>query len=154
MKVITAVRWGLPGVANNVQGTMIGVHGKSCTGSPEGSFPRFGPAEIMNTDQDSQFTLFLWTDRVKRAGIKLSMDGKSRFLDNIFVERLWRSLKYECVYRHTWESGSKTKTRIGKWMEFYNRKRPYSALARKPPAVLYWQKLETTSPDQQEQKAA
>ena len=59
---------------------------------------RFGPLEIMNTDQGSQFTSYAWTDRLKRVGTKISMDGKGRFLDNIFVERLWRSLKYECVY--------------------------------------------------------
>jgi len=115
---------------------------------------RFGPPGIMNTDQGSQFTSFLWTDCVKQAGIKISMDGKGRFLDNIFVERLWRSLKYECVYLHAWDSGSQAKAGIRKWMEFYNRKRPHSALAGKPPAVVYWQKLETTNPDQQEQKVA
>ena len=57
----------------------------------------FGPPEIMNADQGSQFTSFAWTDRLRRAGVRISMDGKGRFLDNIFVERLWRSLKYECV---------------------------------------------------------
>ena len=59
---------------------------------------KFGPPEIMNTDQGSQFTSFDWTDRLKRAKTKISMDGKARYLDNIFIERLWRSLKYECVY--------------------------------------------------------
>ena len=57
----------------------------------------FGPPEIMNADQGSQFTSFAWTDQLRRAGVRISMDGKGRFLDNIFVERLWRSLKYECV---------------------------------------------------------
>ncbi|MQY44460.1 transposase, partial [Epibacterium sp. SM1969] len=60
------------------------------------------------------------------------MDGKGRFLDNIFVERLWRSLKYECVYLHAWETGSEVKARVGKWIEFYNRKRPQSALGGRP----------------------
>lgn len=55
------------------------------------------PRWIMNTDQGSQFTSFAWTDRLRRSGVRISMDGKGRFLDNIFVERLWRSLKYECV---------------------------------------------------------
>ena len=67
---------------------------------------RYGPPEIMNTDQGSQFTSFAWTNRLKQSGIKISMDGKGRFLDNIFVERLWRSLKYECAYLHAWETGS------------------------------------------------
>jgi putative transposase len=67
---------------------------------------RFGPPEIMNTDQGSQFTSFAWTDRLKRIGTRISMDGKGRCLDNIFIERLWRSLKYECVCLHAWETGS------------------------------------------------
>ena len=81
------------------------------------------------------------------------MDGKGRFLPshrfcettagqriNIFVERLWRSLKYECVYLHAWETGSEAKVGIRKWMGFYNHKRPHSALVGKPPAVVYWQR--------------
>ena len=115
---------------------------------------RFGCPEIMNTDQGSQFTSFAWTDRIKRLDVRLSMDGKGRFLDNIFVERLWRSLKYECVYLHAWETGSEAKAGVRKWMEFYNRKRPHSALGGKPPAVLYWQKMETNQPGQQEQRVA
>ncbi|WP_254695044.1 IS3 family transposase [Leisingera sp. NJS201] len=93
---------------------------------------KFGPPEIMNTDQGSQFTSFAWTDRLWRSGVRISMDGKGRFLDNIFVERLWRSLKYECVYLHAWETGSEAKVGVGKWIEFYNRKRPHSALGGKP----------------------
>jgi len=115
---------------------------------------RFGPPEIMNTDQGSQFTSFAWTDRLKRVGTRISMDGKGRFLDNIFVERLWRSLKYECVYLHAWETGSQARAAITKWMTFYNRKRPHSALGGKPPAVVYWQRNETMKPDQQEQRVA
>jgi putative transposase len=67
---------------------------------------KFGVPEIMNSDQGSQFTSFAWTDRLRRMGVRISMDGKGRFLDNIFVERLWRTLKYECVYLHAWETGS------------------------------------------------
>ena len=74
------------------------------------------------------------------------MDGKGRFLDNIFVERLWRSLKYECVYLHAWETGSEAKAGVGKWIEFYNRKRPHSALGGKPPAVVYWLRKDETKP--------
>ena len=94
------------------------------------------------------------------------MDGKGRFLDNIFVEGLWRSLKYECVYLHAWEAGSEAKAGVGKWMQFYNRKRPHSALGGKPPAVVYWQRIEEIKPpngdvnitcratDQQEKRVA
>jgi len=115
---------------------------------------RFGPPDIMNTDQGSQFTSFAWTDRLKRIGTRISMDGKGRFLDNIFVERLWRSLKYECVYLHAWETGSQARTGIGKWMNFYNCKRPHSALGGQPPAVVYWQCIEQQQPDQQMQRVA
>ncbi|EDZ45032.1 hypothetical protein RBY4I_239 [Rhodobacterales bacterium Y4I] len=115
---------------------------------------RFGPPEIMNTDQGSQFTSFAWTDRLRRSGVRISMDGKGRFLDNIFVERLWRSLKYECVYLHAWETGSEAKAGVGKWVDFYNRKRPHSALGGKPPAVVYWLRKNETQPDQQEQRVA
>jgi len=70
---------------------------------------RFGPPEIMNSDQGSQFISFAWTDRLERVGTRVSRDGKGRFLDNIFVKRLWRSLKYECFYLHAWETGSQAK---------------------------------------------
>ena len=65
------------------------------------------------------------------------MDGKGRFLDNIFIERLWRTLKYECVYLHAWETGSKTKAAIRKWMTFYHHQRPHLAFSGKPPALVY-----------------
>jgi len=113
---------------------------------------KFGPPEIMNTDQGSQFTSFAWTDRLRRSNVRISMDGKGRFLDNVFVERLWRSLKYECVYLHAWQTGSEAKAGVRKWIDFYNHKRPHSALGGKPPAVIYWQRREATQPDQQVQK--
>lgn len=115
---------------------------------------KFGPPEIMNTDQGSQFTSFAWTGRLRRSGVRISMDGKGRFLDNIFVERLWRSMKYECVYLHAWETGSEARAGIRNWMGFYNRKRPHSALGGRPPAVVYWQGREIMQPDQQEQRVA
>lgn len=115
---------------------------------------KFGPPEIMNTDQGSQFTSFAWTDRLRRSGVRISMDGKGRFLDNIFIERLWRTLKYECVYLHAWETGSEAKAGIRKWMTFYNHQRPHSALGGRPPAVLYWLRKDKTQPDQQVQKVA
>jgi putative transposase len=115
---------------------------------------KFGSPEIMNTDQGSQFTSFAWTDRLRRMGVRISMDGKGRFLDNIFVERLWRTLKYECVYLHAWETGSQVRAGIREWMEFYNTKRPHSALGGKPPAMVYWQANDQNQPDQQVQKVA
>ena len=115
---------------------------------------KFGSPEIMNTDQGSQFTSFAWTDRLRRTGVRISMDGKGRFLDNIFVERLWRSMKYECVYLHAWETGSEARAGIKKWMAFYNQKRPHSALGGRPPAMVYWQGRQNMQPDQQEQSVA
>ena len=115
---------------------------------------RFGPPEIMNTDQGSQFTSFAWTDRLRRTGIRISMDGKGRFFDNIFIERLWRSMKYECVYLHAWETGSQARISIRKWMTFYDNQRLHSALGETPPAVVYWQRKTITQTDQQEQRVA
>ncbi len=126
----------------------------SCVDALTEAIHRFGCPAIMNTDQGSQFTSFAWTDRLKRAGVRISMDGKGRFLDNIFVERLWRSLKYECVYLHAWETGSEARAGIGRWMEFYNRKRPHSAHGGKTPTVVYWQGIEQHQPDQQVQRVA
>ncbi|MEO4041441.1 IS3 family transposase [Hoeflea sp. CAU 1731] len=115
---------------------------------------KFGSPEIMNTDQGSQFTSFAWTDRLRQMGVRISMDGKGRFLDNIFVERLWRTLKYECVYLHAWETGSQARAGIRKWMDFNNRRRPHTALGGKPPAVVYWQAIRKNQPDQQMQRVA
>ena len=82
------------------------------------------------------------------------MDGKGRFLDNIFVERLWRTLKYACVYLHARESGSQARAGIREWMDFYNHRRPHSALGGKPPAMIYWQRIAQNQPDQQMQRVA
>jgi len=82
-----------------------------CVDALNEAIHKFGAPDIMNTDQGSQFTSFAWTDRLRRSNVRISMDGKGRFLDNIFVERLWRSLKYECVYLHAWETGSEARGR-------------------------------------------
>ena len=81
---------------------------------------RFGTPEIMYADHGSQFTSFAWTDRLMRVGARISMDGKGRCIDNIFIERLWRSLKCECVYLQAWETGWQAKAGVGRWMTFYN----------------------------------
>ena len=88
---------------------------------------------------------------LKQAKVQISMDGKGRYLDNIFIERLWRTLKYECVYLHAWETGSQARAGVRNWMEFYNNRRPHKALGGRPPAVVYSLKVEATQPDQQEQ---
>jgi putative transposase len=86
--------------------------------------------------------------------VRISVDGKGRFVDNIFVDRLWRTLKYKCVYLHAWEASSETKAAIRKRMAFYNHQRPHSTLEGKPPALVYWQRNHINQPDQQVQRVA
>lgn len=94
---------------------------------------RYGLPDIFNSDQGSQFTSDEFTDELKDAGVTISMDGKGRCMDNIFVERLWRSLKYEEVYLHAYDSVEEAKQRIGAWIKFYNFERVHQALAYKTP---------------------
>jgi putative transposase len=97
--------------------------------------------EIFNTDQGSQFTSCDFTGVLKDCDIKISMDGKGRWRDNIFIERLWRSLKYECVYLSAFETGSKARAGIGRWIDFYNHRRTHSAHGVRTPAEAYAQSL-------------
>ena len=109
------------------------------------------PVQAAMRRQGSQFTSFDWTDRLKQAKTKISMDGKARYLDNIFIERLWRSLKYECVYLHAWETGAQAKAGVGRWITFYNHQRPHAAHGGRPPTMVYFKSIET---DQQVQAVA
>jgi putative transposase len=95
--------------------------------------------EIFNTDQGSQFTSPRFVDVLKDAGARVSMDGRGRWMDNVFIERLWRSLKYECVYIHAFETGSELRTGLTKWIGYYNTNRPHSALAGATPDEAYGQ---------------
>jgi putative transposase len=104
---------------------------------------RFGPPEIMHTDQGSQFTSFAWTTRQKRVGIRISMDGKARCIDNIFIERLWRTLKCEYVYLHAWQTGSQARVGIGRWITFYNHQGPQPPMADNRPS---WSILTQSQP--------
>ena len=87
---------------------------------------RFGPPEIMNTDQCSEFTGFDWTNTLTDAKVKIPMDGRGRWIDNRMIERLWRSLKYQCVYLNAFETGSDARTGIKRWLAYYNTERPHS----------------------------
>ena len=97
----------------------------------------YGIPEIFNTDQGSQFTSIAFTGLLETAGIRCSMDGRGRCLDNVFIERLWRSLKYEAVYLHDLEDGFVAQRVITQWIGFYNEQRPHSALAGRTPAEAY-----------------
>ena len=102
---------------------------------------RYGPPDIMNTDQGSQFTSDVFTDRLKDAGIRISMDGKGAWRDNIFVERLWRSVKYEEVYLKAYDSVSVARESISSYLSFYNTRRPHSSLDGMTPEQFYFNSL-------------
>ena len=108
-----------------------------CVDALHEALERYGPPEIFNSDQGSQFTSVDFTDVLKAAGIRISMDGKGRWIDNVFIERLWRSLKYECVYLSEFANGFQARTGIGWWMDFYDRRRPHSALNDRTPDEAY-----------------
>ncbi len=105
-----------------------------CTDTLEEALARYGTLEIFNTDQGSQFTSLAFTGCLREAGIRSSMDGRGRCMDNIFIERLWRSLKYEAVYLHEIADGFAARRVIGAWTGFYNTIRPHSALGGRTPA--------------------
>jgi len=94
---------------------------------------KYGKPEIMNTDQGSQFTGAAWITTLTEANLKISMDGRGRYLDNIFIERLWRSLKQEAVYLHELQDGFQAKRVIKEWITFYNTERPHTALDKRSP---------------------
>ena len=97
-----------------------------------------GRPEIFNTDQGSQFTSEMFTGRLAEAGIRISMDGRGRFFDNIFIERLWRSVKYEDVYLKDYEDVPAAVDSLGEYFEFYNHERPHQSLGYETPAGMYF----------------
>jgi len=97
--------------------------------------------QIFNTDQGSQFTSEAFAGRLKEEGIKISMDGKGRWRDNVFVERIWKSIKYEEVYLHAYASVCEARTSIGRYLEFYNSIRPHSSLKAQTPDQVYFNRL-------------
>ncbi len=108
-----------------------------CLEAVEAALARFGKPEIMNTDQGSQFTSRAFTDFLKAQGIRISMDGRGAWRDNIFVERLWRSVKYEEVYLYAYESVTAARAGLDRYFQFYNGRRPHSSLAGQTPDRVY-----------------
>lgn len=113
------------------------MHADFCVEALQEAIAKYGPPEIMNTDQGSQFTGADWITALKDHGVRISMDGRGRYLDNIFIERLWRSLKQEAVYLEELTDGFKARQVIKSWISFYNIQRPHSALEYRTPEEAY-----------------
>jgi putative transposase len=109
-----------------------------CIETLEEALAKHGKPEIFNTDQGSQFTCEAFTDVLRKSDIKISMDGKGAWRDNVFVERLWRTVKYEEVYLHAYDSVSEARTSIGRYLDLYNHRRPHSSLDGMTPDRAYF----------------
>jgi len=112
-----------------------------CLDALDEALTLYGRPQIFNTDQGSQFTSHAFTEALRSNGIAVSMDGKGSWRDNVFVERLWRSVKYEEVYLHAYESVSQAREGLARYFDFYNRRRPHSKLDRLTPDQVYFDSL-------------
>ncbi|WP_119629369.1 IS3 family transposase [Methylocaldum marinum] len=112
-----------------------------CIEAVEEAIQRHGTPEIFNTDQGSQFTSAEFIGLIQGRGIQVSMDGKGRWVDNVFVERLWKSVKYEEVYLHAYDSVSQARQGLQRYFKFYNERRPHSSLDGKTPDSMYFHSL-------------
>ena len=112
-----------------------------CIEALEEALVKYGCPEIFNTDQGSQFTSADFTGVLIANAVAISMDGKGAWRDNVFVERIWRSVKYEEVYLHAYDSVAEARASIGRYLDFYNRRRPHSSLDRKTPDEVYFDRL-------------
>jgi putative transposase len=112
-----------------------------CVDALEEAIAKYGCPEIFNTDQGSQFTAETFTYALKSRGITISMDGKGRWMDNVFIERLWRSVKYEDIYLKAYNSMAETKRGLAAYFTFYNEKRWHQNFDRKTPAMVYFDSL-------------
>ena len=108
-----------------------------CIEALEEAMDLFGRPAIFNSDQGSQFTSPRFTEVLIAAGARISMDGRGRWMDNVFIERLWRSLKYECVYLHAFETGPELRAGLTWWIDYYNGRRPHSGLNGRTPDEAY-----------------
>ena len=112
-----------------------------CIEALEEALARHGKPDIFNTDQGSQFTSLDFTSVLTAAGVAISMDGKGAWRDNVFVERLWRSVKYEHVYLHAYESVTDARAKLAGYFRFYNTERPHSSLGKRTPDEAYSESL-------------
>ena len=112
-----------------------------CVDALEEAISKFGCPEIFNTDQGSQFTAEVFTDTLRANNIAISMDGKGRWMDNVFIERLWKSVKYEDIYLKAYASMAEVKNGLATYFKFYNEKRWHNSFDRKTPAMVYFDTL-------------
>jgi putative transposase len=117
-----------------------------CVEALEEALAKFGRPEIFNTDQGSQFTSDDWANTLKDAGVAISMDGKGRWIDNVFIERLWRSVKYEEVYLHAYTNGTEARAGLTRYFSFYNARRSHQSLDYRTPDDLYLGGLAASTP--------
>ena len=117
------------GVEHHGQGILFG-------GAGGGAGAVLAPGDLQH-GPGSQFTSPRFTGVLQAAGVRISMDGRGRWMDNVFIERLWRSLKYECVYLHAFETGSELRAGLTRWIGYYNARRPHSARAGRTPEEAY-----------------
>ncbi len=111
-----------------------------CVDALEEAIGRYGAPEVFNTDQGAQFTSEAFTGALKAHGVRISMDGKGRWLDNVYVERFWRSLKQEEVYRHAYETVAEAKKGIAAYVRYFNEKRPHQGLDNLTPDDVYYRR--------------
>jgi len=117
-----------------------------CVAALQEALAKFGRPEIFNTDQGSQFTSDEWIKVLKDAGIAISMDGKGRWIDNVFIERLWRSVKYEEVYLHAYTNGTEARMALTRYFSFYNARRSHQSLEYRTPDEVYFDGLAAALP--------
>jgi putative transposase len=117
-----------------------------CVAALEEALLKFGVPEIFNTDQGAQFTSEAWLEVLKAAGVAISMDGKGRWIDNVFIERLWRSVKYEEVYLHAYANGTEACAALTRYFGFYNAVRSHQALEYRTPDEVYFAALSAATP--------
>ena len=122
-------------------GLSVTLEAEFCLQAVEEALARHGRPEIFNTDQGSQFTSEAFTALLLKHAVAISMDGRGAWRDNVFVERLWRTVKYEEVYLRAYDSVGEARASLGRYLDFYNRKRPHSSLDARTPDRAYFDHL-------------
>ena len=131
----------MPTRCDSTRRVSISMDASFCVEALQEAFSKHGQPEIFNSDQGSQFTSDDFIEALEERGVAISMDGKGAWRDNIFVERFWRSIKYEEVYLHAYDSVSQAKAGIARYIDFFNMARPHSSLDKQTPDEFYFATL-------------